>query len=86
MGALMLDRDDPTKVIHKCENFLMTPQEIYEVVGHTPNVVFPTNVLIGEDGKMAIYYGQSVAYWLCESIANATGKVLFEAVSMNIRG
>jgi len=57
MGCLMLDKDDPTKVIHKCENFLMTPQEIYEVVGHTPNVVFPTNVLVGENGKLAIYYG-----------------------------
>lgn len=57
MGALILDKDDPTKVIHKCENFLMTPQAIYEVTGHTPNVVFPTNVLVGEDGKLAIYYG-----------------------------
>lgn len=57
MGAIVLDKDDPTKVIYKCKNFLMTPQEDYEVHGHTPNVVFPTNVLVGENGKLAIYYG-----------------------------
>ena len=62
VGALMLDKDDPSKVIHKCENFLMTPQESYEVAGHTPNVVFPTNVLVGEDGKLAIYYGAADCY------------------------
>ena len=62
MGALVLDKDDPSKVIYKCENFLMTPQEIYETAGHTPNVVFPTNVLIGENGKMAIYYGSADCY------------------------
>ena len=62
MGAMILDRDDPSKVLYKCENFLMTPQEIYEVVGHTPNVVFPTNVLIGEEGKLAIYYGAADCY------------------------
>lgn len=62
MGAMILDRDDPSKVLYKCENFLMTPQAPYEVMGHTPNVVFPTNVLVGEDGKLAIYYGAADCY------------------------
>ena len=57
MGAIVLDKNDPSKVIYKCKNFLLTPQEDYEVNGHTPNVVFPTNVLVGPDGKLAIYYG-----------------------------
>lgn len=62
MGAIILDKDDPTKVIHKCENFLLTPQAPYEIAGHTPNVVFPTNILVGEDGKLAIYYGAADCY------------------------
>lgn len=57
MGAMILDRDDPTKILYKCKNFILTPQEPYEINGHTPNVVFPTNVLVGENGKLAIYYG-----------------------------
>lgn len=62
MGALILDKDDPTKILHKCKNFILTPQETYEITGHTPNVVFPTNVLVGEDGKLAIYYGAADCY------------------------
>lgn len=77
MGALILDRDDPTKVLHKCENFLMTPQEIYEVTGHTPNVVFPTNVLVGEDGKLAIYYGAADCV---TCLAFSTVDILFDYI------
>jgi beta-1,4-mannooligosaccharide/beta-1,4-mannosyl-N-acetylglucosamine phosphorylase len=62
MGAIILDKDDPTKVLYKCKNLIMTPQESYEITGHTPNVVFPTNVLVGEDGKLAIYYGAADCY------------------------
>ncbi len=62
MGVIMLDKDDPSKVIHKCEYQIMTPQAPYEIAGHTPNVVFPTNVLVGEDGKLAIYYGAADCY------------------------
>lgn len=62
MGAMILDKDDPSKILYNCENFLMTPQESYEVSGHTPNVVFPTNVLVGENGKLAIYYGAADCY------------------------
>ena len=62
MGALILDKDNPRKVKYLCKDFLLTPQEDYEINGHTPNVVFPTNVLVGEEGKMAIYYGASDCY------------------------
>lgn len=62
MSAMLLDREDPTKVIGVCDNFMLTPQESYELTGFTPNVVFPTCVLTGEEGKMAIYYGSSDTY------------------------
>ena len=62
MSAMILDKDDPSKMLHLCENFLMTPQEEYEVTGSTPNVIFPTCVLVGEDGKLAIYYGSADTY------------------------
>lgn len=62
MGALILDKNDPRKVLYKCKDLLLTPQEPYEVSGHTPNVVFPTNVLVGKNGKLAIYYGAADCY------------------------
>ena len=59
---MILDRDDPSKVKYVCDNFLLTPSATYENYGFTPNVIFPTCVLCGEDGKMAIYYGAADTY------------------------
>lgn len=56
-GAMILDKDDPTKVLHVCDNWILSPQADYEVNGFTPNVIFPTCIIPGEDGKLAIYYG-----------------------------
>lgn len=58
-GLMLLDRDDPTKVLAVCNNYILTPEEVYETTGFTPNVVFPTCVIPGENGKLAIYYGAS---------------------------
>ena len=57
MGAMMLDIDDPTKVIARCAVPLMEPEHYYEKVGHyIPNVIFPTAALeVGE--LLYIYYG-----------------------------
>jgi beta-1,4-mannooligosaccharide/beta-1,4-mannosyl-N-acetylglucosamine phosphorylase len=57
-GAAMLDLDQPWKVRYRCTEYLLSPQELYECVGDTPNVVFPCAVLTdGPTGRIAIYYG-----------------------------
>jgi beta-1,4-mannooligosaccharide/beta-1,4-mannosyl-N-acetylglucosamine phosphorylase len=57
-GCMLLDPEDPTKVIGRMNSTLMMPEEPYEQNGLCPNVVFPTGVVNpgGEDGLM-IYYG-----------------------------
>lgn len=58
MGAALLDRNDPTKVLARSKKLLMAPREIYEMVGDVPNVVFPCGMLCdGNTGRLAIYYG-----------------------------
>ena len=58
MGAVLLDLDQPWKVIHRAAPYLMSPQTLYECVGDVPNVVFPCAALVdGDSGRMAIYYG-----------------------------
>lgn len=58
MSAVLLDLDQPWKVICRAAPYLMSPQTIYECVGDTPNVVFPCAALIdGATGRMAVYYG-----------------------------
>ena len=58
MGAAILDNDEPRKVLHRADCFLLAPHELYECVGDVPNVVFPCAALAdAETGKIAIYYG-----------------------------
>ena len=63
IGALILDKDNPSKVKYRCKDFLMTPEENYEVTGFVPNVIFPTCALVdAPSGRIALYYGASDTY------------------------
>ena len=57
-GAAILDSNEPWRVIHRCGNFLLTPEVEYEERGFVPSVVFPCAALVdSETNRMAIYYG-----------------------------
>ena len=57
-GAALLDINEPWKVIARAKPYLLSPQESYECVGDTANVVFPCAALCDSDtGRLAIYYG-----------------------------
>ena len=58
MGAMITDINEPWKVLHRADSYLLSPQTDYEYVGDVPNVVFPCAALAdSETGKIAIYYG-----------------------------
>lgn len=58
LGGLILDREDPSKVLYRCSEYLLTPEEDYETRGFVPNVIFPTSALVdGKSGRIALYYG-----------------------------
>lgn len=58
MGAAILDKNEPWKVLHRADSFLLAPHESYETTGDVPNVVFPCAALADtETGRIAIYYG-----------------------------
>lgn len=54
--ALLLDLDDPRRVIKKTRYPIMVPEEFYERYGHVPNIVFPTSAMIRKD-TLRLYYG-----------------------------
>ena len=63
VGAIITDKNDVSKVLYKCDDFLLTPSESYEVTGFVPNVVFPTSILVdGDSGRIAMYYGAADSY------------------------
>ena len=63
IGAAILDINEPSKVLHRCENYLLTPEEWYEERGFVPNVCFPCAALTdAATGRIAIYYGCADSY------------------------
>lgn len=56
LGALLLDIDDPTKIIARSRGPIIEPTEDYEVHGFYGNVIFNCGVL-AEDGIVKLYYG-----------------------------
>ena len=63
IGGAILDIDEPSRVLYRCENFLLTPEEWYEERGFVPGVCFPCATLQDADtGRIAIYYGAADTY------------------------
>lgn len=57
MGAMLLDLDNPQKILARTRLYIMEPHEEYEKVGLIiPNVIFPTGNVI-KDGLLYLYYG-----------------------------
>lgn len=81
MGAAILDIDDPSKVLYRCKNYILTPEKEYETKGFVPNVVFPCSAVYDEEtGRIAIYYGASDTYL---SLAYTTIDELVDYVKNN---
>ncbi len=63
IGAALLDLEDPSKVLYRTRDYLLTPEKPYETTGFVPNVVFPCATLQdAETGRIAVYYGAADTY------------------------
>lgn len=63
IGGAILDRDEPSKVLYRCADYLLTPETEYEERGFVPNVCFPCATLQDADtGRIAVYYGCADSY------------------------
>ena len=58
LGAAILDRDDPARVLARSNIPILSPREKYERIGDVPNVVFSCGALL-EGDKVNLYYGAS---------------------------
>ena len=57
-GAMLLDADDPGRVLARTETALLSPDRIEERVGTVPNVVFPTAIETVDD-QAFVFYGMA---------------------------
>jgi predicted GH43/DUF377 family glycosyl hydrolase len=57
-GLAMLDLDDPTKVIHRSDEWVLGPAAQFEVTGDVPNVIFPCGLVHDHaTDVLFLYYG-----------------------------
>ncbi len=68
IGAMMLDINNPSKVLYRTHSPLIEPEEHYENNGFKAGVVYPCGAVVMDD-KLHIYYGGSDSY-LCAASAN----------------
>ncbi|HAE36962.1 MAG: Glycosidase-related protein [Candidatus Nomurabacteria bacterium GW2011_GWF2_35_66] len=54
--TLLLDINDPTKIVGRTVGPILVPEENYELRGYVDNVIFPTGTILDKD-KLSIYYG-----------------------------
>lgn len=57
IGAAILDKDDPTKIINRSNIPILSPRELYERIGDLNNVIFSTGAILEESGEIKLYYG-----------------------------
>jgi predicted GH43/DUF377 family glycosyl hydrolase len=61
LGALLLDLKDPSRVLHRTSNWIMQPEEEYEIDGYYRGCVFPCGKVV-IDGTLFVYYGAADKY------------------------
>lgn len=60
-GVLILDPDDPRRVLYRSSQPVLVPEGPAETEGIVNNVVFPTGVDLRDDATIDIYYGMADA-------------------------
>ncbi len=60
-GAVILDRDDPRRILYRAPEPILTPEHIAERKGVVSNVVFPTALDPRGGGQVDVYYGMADA-------------------------
>ena len=54
--ALLLDLENPQRILQRTQGAFMVPEEYYEHIGMVPNIVFPSGALL-RGNTIELYYG-----------------------------
>jgi predicted GH43/DUF377 family glycosyl hydrolase len=76
-GALLLDPNDPTRILQQTLEPFMVPEADFEREGFVPNVVFPTGV-VRDDERLLVYHGAADAV---TAVAEFESRELLDAMT-----
>ena len=76
-GLMLLDLEDPSKVVGIAREPLLRAEEAYETNGFRGSVIFPGGMILEPDGEVKIYYGAADTV---ECLATSTLDELLEFV------
>jgi len=57
LGVVLHDLKDPSKIIAVGDEWILQPEEVYEITGYVHNVVFSCGAVPEPDGTVKIYWG-----------------------------
>lgn len=57
LGAALHDLEDPSVIIAVGDEWILQPEEVYEITGYVHNVVFTCGAVAEDDGSVKIYWG-----------------------------
>jgi len=70
IGSVLFDSENPSRVIARCDEPILSPRETYERIGDVNNVVFACGAIVEANDNIEIYYGAADT-----CICVATGKL-----------
>ena len=75
-GVMLLELDNPSKVIRIAKDPILSPEMQYEKNGLAENVVFGSSHIVEEDGSVKLYYGGADTV---QCVADTSVELLLEA-------
>ena len=57
LGVMLHDLEDPAKILGVADDWILQPEDAWEVTGYVHNVVFTCGAVPEEDGTVKIYWG-----------------------------
>jgi len=57
IGTVLLDLEQPHKVVARCNKPVLSPREDYERIGDVGNVAFACGAVVEDSGEIKVYYG-----------------------------
>jgi predicted GH43/DUF377 family glycosyl hydrolase len=74
LGVALHELNDPSKIIGVADNWILQPEEPYEITGYVHNVVFTCGAVPEDDGTLKLYWGGADTV-MCVGTANISDLV-----------